>query len=146
MNCFRFPIITSRGCFVGGTAGIRGASASGVNLNRRSLIDKGDNMGARHFHVRSRFPAPRFEMISVRTAREIGPACLFRFKSFEMSAENQHCLHSHKETHFRIGRRERCLDSRSVELAMRFTTASLRNTLCRSGYVHKRSSKMPHRC
>ena len=101
-------------------------------------------MGARHFYVRSRFPAPRFETISVRTAREIGPACLFRFQSFEISADNHRCLHSYKETHFRIGQRERCLDSRSVELAMRFTTASLRNTLCRSGYVHKRSTKIPH--
>jgi len=144
MNCFRFPIITSRGCFVGGTAGIRGASASGVNRNRRSLIDKGDNMGARHFHVRSRFPAPRFEIISVRTAREIGYVSLFRFQSFEINADNHLCRRFHKETHFRIRRRERCSDSRLVELAMRFTTASLRNTLCRSGYVHKRSSKIPH--
>ena len=87
---------------------------------------------------------PRFEIISVRTAREIGPACLFRFQSFEISADNHLCLNSYNETHFSIGRRERCLDSRSVELAMRFTTTSLRNTLYRSGYVHKRSSKIPN--
>jgi len=73
----------------------------------------------RHFYARSRFPAPRFEILSARTAREIGPACLFRFKSFEISADNHLCRRSHKETHFRIGRRERCLDSRSVQLAMR---------------------------
>ena len=104
----------------------------------------GRNMGTRHFYVRSRFPETRFEIISARTAREIGPACLFRFQSFEISADKHLCRRSHNEKHFRIGRRERCLDSRFVELAMRFTTASLRNTLCRSGYVHKRSSKIPH--
>ena len=102
------------------------------------------NMGTRHFYVRSRFPEPRFEIISVRIAREIGPACVFGFQSFEISADNHLRRRSHKETNFRIGRRERCLDSRPVELAMRFTTASLRNTLCRSDYVHKRSSKIPH--
>ena len=77
------------------------------------------NMGTRHFYVRSRFPETRFE-ISARTAREIGPACLFRFKSFEISADKHLCRRSHNEKHFRIGRRERCLDSRSIELAMRF--------------------------
>ena len=68
-------------------------------------------MGTRLFYVRSRFPEPRFEIISVRTAREIGPACLFRFQSFEISEDNHLCQRSHKETHFIIGRRERCLDA-----------------------------------
>ena len=101
-------------------------------------------MGTRHFDVRSRFPDPRFEILSARTAREIGPASLFRFQSFEISADNHLCRHSHKELHPKIGQRERSLDSRSVELAMRFATASVRNTLCRSGYVLKRSSKLLH--
>jgi len=86
------------------------------------------NMGTRrtrHFYVRSRFPEPRFEILSARTAREIGYVSLFRFKSFEISAGNHRCLHSYNETHFRIGRRERCLDSRSVELAMRFFDCEL---------------------
>jgi len=113
-------------------------------LKRQGRKRGKENMGTRHFYVRSRFPEPRFEIISVRTAREIGPACLFRFKSFEISADNHLCRHSYKESRFRIGQRERCLYARSVELALRFTTASLRNTLCRSGYVHKRSSKIPH--
>ncbi len=93
-------------------------------------------------YVRSRFPDPRFELISARTAREMDPASLFRFRSFAISADNHLCLHSYKATLFRIGRRERCLDSRSVELAMRFTTASFRNTLCCSSHVLKRSSKI----
>ena len=112
-----------------------------------ATYELGKTCGHDHFDVRSRFPEPRFEIISVRTAREIGPACLFRFQSFEMSAGNHRCRRSYMETHFRIGRRERgldFLDSRSIELAMHFTTASLRNTLCRSGYVHRRSSKIPH--
>ena len=70
--------------------------------------------------------------------------CGLDFLLFKISADNHLCLRSYKETHFRTGQRERCLDSRSVELAMRFTTASLRNTLCRSSYVHKRSSKILH--
>jgi len=55
-------------------------------------------MGTRNFYVRSRFPELRFEITSVRTAREIGPACLFRFQSFEISADNHRCLHFYKET------------------------------------------------
>ena len=80
------------------------------------------NTGTRHFYVRSRFPAPRLEIFSIRTPREIGPACLFRLKSFEITADKHLCRRSHKKSHFRIGQRERCLDSRSLELAMRFTT------------------------
>jgi len=86
-------------------------------------------MGTRHFYVRSQFPEPRFEILSVRTAREIGYVSLFRFQSFEISAGNHLCLHFYKKTYLRIGRRERCLDSRSVELAMRFRTESLGHSL-----------------
>jgi len=82
--------------------------------------------------------------LSTRTACEIGPISLFRFRLFEISAHNRICRHPSKKSRFRIARGERCLDSRSVELAMRLKTASLRNTLCRSGYVLKRSSKILH--
>ncbi len=76
-------------------------------------------------YVRSRFPDPRIEIESARTAREIGSVSLFRVKSFEISADNHPCWHLHHGARTRIRPRERSSDSRSVELAMRFTTASL---------------------
>jgi hypothetical protein len=88
-------------------------------LDSRSLVKHGDTT---LLDVRSRFPDPRIKIISARTAREIGPVSRFRLKSFEISADIHLCQHSQKATHFRIGRRECFLDSRSVELAMRFTT------------------------
>ena len=45
-------------------------------------------MGTPHFYGRARIPAPRFETMSASTAREIGLDALFRFKSFEISADN----------------------------------------------------------
>ncbi len=137
----------------GDETGNRGNGNENRGTPHFHMWKRGGNRGTPHFHMwkqGSRFPELRFEIISARTTcyslatREIGSVSLFRFKSFEISEENHLCRHSHKASHFRIGRRERCLDSRSVELAMRFTTASLRNTLCRSGYVLKRSSKILH--
>ncbi len=101
-------------------------------------------MGKRHFHLRSRFPDPRIERLSARTARDIGPVSLFRFQSFEICAGNRICRHSSNESHIRISSGERCVVTRSVELAIGLKTVSLRSTLCRSGYVLKRSSKILH--
>lgn len=39
-------------------------------------------------YVRSRFPEFRFDVISARNALEMEPASLFRFQSFEKSADD----------------------------------------------------------
>ena len=61
-------------------------SGGGPELGKETWRGKhGGNMGKRHFYVRSRFAIPRFEIISVRTACEIGYVSLFRFQSFEIT-------------------------------------------------------------
>ena len=99
------------------------------------------NMGTPHFDAQARF-SESFETMSPLAAHDIAPDSLFRLKSFEISADNYLCPHLPTATRCRILRRERCLDSGSVELAMRFKTASFRDTLCCSSYVLKRPSKI----
>ena len=55
----------------------------------------GETWGRVTFMCGLDFLPPRFEITSVRTAREIGYFSLFRFQSFEISAGNHRCRRSY---------------------------------------------------